>query len=123
MAGSNQALAGRVAFTYPDFVLYEVARFFIVIAMEMQSVAVGWQVYDITHRALDLGWVGLAQFLPGVVLFLVSGHAADRFDRKRLLMTCYVGFTVCSSLLFYLAWQDSRRVGLIYLVLVLLGIV
>jgi len=123
MAGTNQALAGRVAFTYPDFVLYEVARFFIVIAMEMQSVAVGWQVYEITRRPLDLGLVGLAQFLPGVVLFLVSGHAADRFDRRRLLMTCYVGFTLCSSLLLALAWQGSRRVGLIYLVLIMLGTV
>lgn len=73
-------LAGRIAFTYPDFVRYQLARFFIVMALEMQSVAVGWQVYDITKRALDLGLVGLAQFLPGVLLFLVSGHAADRFQ-------------------------------------------
>ena len=50
----------------------------------MQSVAVGWQVYDLTKRPLDLGLVGLAQFLPGVLLFLVAGHAADRFNRKRL---------------------------------------
>ena len=56
MADSGEArLAGRVAFTYPAFVLYEVARFFTVVAMEMQSVAVGWQIYEITHRALDLG--------------------------------------------------------------------
>jgi hypothetical protein len=67
------ARAGRIAFTHPDFVLFQIARFLIVAAVEMQAVAVGWQVYDITKRALDLGLVGLAQFLPGILLFLVSG--------------------------------------------------
>ena len=66
--------AGRIAFTYPDFTIYQAARFFIVAALEMQSVAVGWQVYEITRKPLDLGLIGLAQFLPGMLLFLVSGH-------------------------------------------------
>ena len=48
-------LAGRVAFTHPNFVSYTLARFFIVLALEMQSVAVAWKVYDITKRPLDLG--------------------------------------------------------------------
>src|SRR5208337_945855 len=91
-------LAGHIAFTHPDFTVYEMARFFIVIALEMQSVAVGWQVYEITKRPLDLGLVGLAQFLPGIVFFLAAGHAADRFDRRKLLMWCYAGFAICSSL-------------------------
>src|ERR1700741_1817117 len=91
--------SGRAAFTSPDFVLYQVARFFIVLALEMQSVAVGWQVYEITRRPLDLGYVGLAQFLPGVLLFLFSGHAADRFDRRKLLSLCYGGYAVCFALL------------------------
>ena len=70
--------SGRVAFTYPNFMLFLVARWFIVLALEMQSVAVGWQVYDITKKPLDLGLVGLAQFTPSFLLFLVSGHVADR---------------------------------------------
>jgi MFS family permease len=93
----------------------------------MQSVAVGWQVYEITKRPLDLGLVGLAQFLPGIVLFLASGHAADRFDRRKLLMFCYGGFAVCAGLLLAIAWRGSHRVQprvyLIYGVLVLLGAV
>src|SRR5262249_15170162 len=68
--------SGRAAFRYPGFFLFQMARFFVVLATEMQSVAVGWQVYEITKRPLDLGYVGLAQFLPGIVLFLVSGHVA-----------------------------------------------
>jgi MFS family permease len=123
MPQDGNALAGRIAFTYPDFVLYTVARAFIVTATEMQSVAVGWQVYEITHRPLDLGLVGLAQFLPGFFLFLVSGHVADRFDRKRLLGICYAGFALCSGLLLMLALRHVRTVLPIYGVLLLLGAV
>ncbi|MGA9509329.1 MAG: MFS transporter [Candidatus Sulfotelmatobacter sp.] len=115
--------AGRVAFTHPDFVLFEIARFLIVTAVEMQAVAVGWQVYDITKRALDLGLVGLAQFLPGILLFLVSGHASDRFDRRKVLGTCYAGYAVCSGLLLLLAVRSTHTVLPIYLVLILLGVV
>jgi MFS family permease len=130
-ATGDPRLAGGIAFTYPDFTVYELARFFIVVALEMQSVAVGWQVYEITKRPLDLGLVGLAQFLPGILLFLVAGHAADRFDRRRLLMLCYGGFAVCSGLLWEIALQGAHsvsqsvypRVYPIYAVLVLLGVV
>src|SRR5579872_318827 len=119
--------AGGIAFTYPDFTVYESGLFSIETALEMQSGAVGWQVYEITKRPLDLGLVGLAQFLPGIVLFLASGHAADRFDRRRLLMLCYGGFTVCAGLLLAIAWKGSHLVHqpvyLIYGVLVLLGAV
>ncbi|MGE5725703.1 MAG: MFS transporter [Acidobacteriota bacterium] len=120
--GSSQN-AGRAAFAYPDLVSYEVGRLFIVLALEMQSVAVGWQVYDITKRPLDLGLVGLAQFLPGIFLFLVSGHVADRFDRRHLLLVCYAGFALSSGLLLKISWHAMPSVKTIYLVLVLLGVV
>jgi MFS family permease len=115
-------LAGRVAFTHPNFVSYTLARFFIVVALEMQSVAVGWQVYEITKRPLDLGYVGLAQFLPGFALFLFAGHAADLYDRRKLLMWCYGGFALCSALLLAISWRAPQSVHSIYFVLVLLGI-
>jgi MFS family permease len=114
--------AGRVAFTHPGFVLFQVCRFLIVAAVEMQAVAVGWQVYDITHRALDLGLVGLAQFLPGILLFLVSGHASDRYDRKRVLSACYAGYALCSCLFLLIVQYGVHTVRPIYVVLVLLGI-
>src|SRR6266699_1440015 len=101
-------LPGRIAFTYPDFTVYQAARFFIVAALEMQSVAVGWQVYEITRRPLDLGLIGLAQFLPVVFLFLPAGHAADRLNRKRLVVVCYVGFAVCYALLLEIAHTGVR---------------
>src|SRR5512146_2110864 len=95
----SSASAARIAFRYPNFRYWQAARFLAVSAAEMQSVAVGWQVYEITKRPLDLGLVGLAQFLPGIVLFLVGGHTADRVPRKRIIATCFVGFAICSALL------------------------
>ena len=119
----SSSRAGRIAFTNPDFVLFQIARFLIVGAVEMQAVAVGWQVYDITHRALDLGLVGLAQFLPGILLFLVSGHASDRFERRKVLSACYAGYGLCSGLLLFIAERGVHSVRPIYLVLILLGVV
>jgi MFS family permease len=115
--------AGRVAFTHPAFVLFQLARFLIVAAIEMQAVAVGWQVYEITKRPLDLGFVGLAQFLPGILLFPISGHASDRFERRTVLTTCYAGFAVCFALLLALAHRGANSISAIYVVLVLLGVV
>ncbi len=118
---ADPRLAGRAAFRYPDFVSYSIGRFCIVAALEMQSVAVAWQVYDITKRPLDLGLIGLAQFLPGIAAFLPAGHAVDRLDRRRLLISCYVGFAICSALLLLFALQGPRSVYPIYGVVVLLG--
>ena len=115
--------AGRAAFTHPAFVLFQTARFLIVVAVEMQAVAVGWQVYEITKRPLDLGYVGLAQFLPGILLFPVSGHASDRFERRHVLSACYAGFAVCFALLLILAQRGVHSVTSIYVVLILLGVV
>jgi MFS family permease len=123
MPASADSRAGRIAFTHPDFVLFQIARFLIVAAVEMQAVAVGWQVYDITKRALDLGLAGLAQFLPGILLFLVSGHTSDRFDRRRVLGACYAGYALCSGLLLVIAERGVHSVRPIYAVLILLGVV
>src|ERR1700733_8561394 len=122
LISKDPRLEGRVAFTHPNFVSYTIARFFIVVSLEMQSVAVAWQVYEITKRPIDLGYVGLAQFLPGFALFLFAGHAADVLDRRKLLMWCYGGFGLCSALLLLISWRAPQSVHLIYIVLVLLGV-
>jgi MFS family permease len=119
----NSPNAGRIAFTYPDFTRYQLARFLIVAGLEMQSVAVGWQIYEITKRPLDLGLVGLAQFTPGILLFLVTGHAADAVNRRKLLMACYGAFGLCSALLLFYAITGLQTVLAIYGVVVLLGVV
>ena len=60
------------------------ARVVTMMAYQMLSVAVGWHVYELSGRALDLGLIGLAQFLPSIVLVLIVGHVADRYDRRRI---------------------------------------
>src|SRR6266699_2677018 len=114
---------GRIASTYPSLVVFQLARFFLVLATEMQAVAVGWQVYEITKRPLDLGLVGLAQFLPGIFLFLVSGHVADRFNRRNLLILCDVGFAICFAMLLAITLRGGVSIISVFAVLVLLGVV
>jgi MFS family permease len=114
---------GRVAFQYSNFRFYLTARMLATIAGEMQAVAVGWQVYALTHRALDLGLVGLAQFLPGILLFLVAGQTADRIPRQRILQCCYVAFAAISVLLLALTLRGLASVWPVYAALVLNGVV
>jgi len=129
MATTDRRLGtGTAAFQFPGFRLYEIARFCIVFCTEMQSVAVGWQVYEITKRPLDLGLTGLVQFLPGMLLFLVAGHAADRFDRRKLLTTCYAGYALSSALLLMVTLRfellhRTETVIPIFAILFLVGVV
>jgi len=129
MATTEQQLgSGTAAFQISSFRLYQIARFCIVFCTEMQSVAVGWQVYEITHRPLDLGLTGLVQFLPGVLLFLVAGHTADRVDRRKLLTVCYAGYGLSSLLLLFVtlheeALHQAGTVAPIFAILFLVGIV
>jgi MFS family permease len=121
-ARKNSSASGRIAFTYPSFVFYQSARVFIVLSGEMQSVAVGWEIYEITRQPLALGFVGLAQFLPSILLFLVAGHAADRYDRRKLIVLCYCGSAVCSAALLFLTLGGHRSVYPIYAVLFFVGV-
>jgi MFS family permease len=127
MTTRAQHSAAGAAFRYPNFRLFMVVRFLMVAAIEMQSVAVGWQIYEITRRPLDLGLVGLAQFLPGLLLFLLGGHVADRYDRRRVLVACYSGFALCSLALLAITLRGmhagTHHVMPIYCVLVAMGFV
>ena len=67
-----------------------------VAALEMQSVAVGWQVYEITKKPFDLGLVGLAQFLPGIFFSWSRAHAADRFNRRTVLLFGVLSASRCA---------------------------
>jgi MFS family permease len=120
---NNPGSTARVAFRYPNFRLYMTARFLAIVSSEMISVAVGWQIYALTHRPLDLGLVGLAQFAPGVVLFLIAGHTADRHPRQSILRICYAAFAVCSAVLLALSFRGLASAGPIYAVLLANGAV
>ena len=115
--------SSRAAFRYPNFRFYLLARLLITGSSEMQSLAVGWQIYGITHRPLDLGLAGLAQFLPGICLFLLAGHVADRVPRQRILQLCSTGFSVCSWLFLAFSLYGVSKVGPLYAVLLFNGTV
>ncbi len=110
------------AFEHRDFKLFQSARLFSILGMQMQSVAIGWQIYSITGRPLDLAWVGLAQFFPAVCLSLVTGHVADRFERRVILLFCHAAMAALSTSLLLLARSGVTHVGPIYAVLVGIGV-
>lgn len=109
-------------FAHREFRLAMVAKLLSVIGGQMQAVAIGWQVYEITRRPLDLGLVGLAQFVPAASLSLVAGHVADRYDRKRILLVFHAGMAVSGIALFALARVGHPKVAAIWLVGALLGV-
>jgi MFS family permease len=87
---------GFAVFKHRDFGLYICARFFSSIAAQMIIIAVGWQVYHLTGRVLDLGLFGLSQFLPFLCLSLFAGHAADVYDRRVIILLCLIAFLGCT---------------------------
>ena len=99
------------ALTLPAFRSYQIARIFIVLGLQIQSVAVGWQVYELTGNAMDLGWVGLAQFLPTLVLWPLIGAAADRFERRTLLSLCWLGVSAATLGLASFDASGSTQLG------------
>lgn len=103
------------------YAFYLASRVSLIIATQMLSVAVGWQVYEITGRALALGFSGLALFLPGFLLALPGGHVADRYDRRKIILVCHLGVATSAAILAFMAYQGQRSLLPIYLVLGLLG--
>jgi MFS family permease len=95
-----------IAFRSRDFRLYQAARLMVIVGAEAQSVAVAWQVYAITHSALDLGFTGLALFLPGLFFMLAAGHVADRYDRRKIILGCYGLQAVCTAVLLWLSLSE-----------------
>jgi MFS family permease len=97
----------------------------VILGAEAQSVAVAWQVYQITHSALDLGLTGLALFLPGLIFVLAAGHAADRYDRRGIILLCYGLQAFCTGVLLWLTLSPwalaGGRVWPIYAVLIFIG--
>lgn len=86
-------------FGNPRFVRFWAARMLSTSAFQVQTVAVGWSLYTMTGRALDLGFLGLAAFLPVVVFSLFAGHFADRHDRRTIVAICQGASAMVAALL------------------------
>ncbi|HMG93441.1 MAG TPA: MFS transporter [Chryseolinea sp.] len=90
------------ALKLPDFRLFVSARFCITLAIQIQSVVVAWQIYELTHDPLSLGLIGLAEAIPSISVSLYAGHIADIVERKKIILVCVATLLLCSiSLLFF----------------------
>ena len=101
--------------------LFWFARVAAMVAHQMLAVGVGWQVYALTGSALDLGLVGLAQFIPSFVLMLVAGHVADRFDRRRVLQACMIVEALAAAGLALGSFQGWITVRAIFMLIFVVG--
>ncbi len=114
--GSLRRLLANRRYAY-----YLASRISLVVTTQMLSVAVGWQIYAITGKAIALGFSGLAFFLPGFCLALVGGHVADNHDRRGILVLCNFGVTLVALALAILAAAHVENLTAIYGLLALLG--
>ncbi|MFY0571823.1 MFS transporter [Archangium lansingense] len=121
MASSDASAAAPNVFRHRDFRLYQLARLCAVLAVQIESVAIGWQIYELTGSALALGYTGLAQFLPFFAFSLIGGQVADRVDRRTILAVCQGVMLLCSLLLLTFSLGHVRDVRFVYGVLVLFG--
>ena len=116
-------------FSVPAYRHYWLARFASTIALNSMIVVIGWQVYDIARRtmeppeaAMQLGLIGLAQFLPLMLLTLVTGLVADRFDRRWIVLTTVALEMLCVGSLALMTWFEVISLPALFVVAILLGV-
>jgi MFS family permease len=109
------------AFRNAAFMRYWLSRLAATFAVQIQTVAVGWQVYDLTRNPLDLGLVGLSQFLPALALVLVTGAVADRFRRRTIIAVCLTAEAVCAAALLAFTAAGMNAVWMIFVLLAAFG--
>ena len=100
MAQSLNSTDGYAVIKIKEYRWFIYARFLLTIAIQMQSVVVGWQVYALTHDPISLGFIGLAEALPFLGIALFAGHVADNVDRKGIILSSMATYTVCAVALF-----------------------
>jgi len=119
----DEPASGRlIVLRHPDLRRYLSARFLVAVATQVQTVAVGWQVFSATGDPFDLGLVALSQFLPFIILILPAGHVADRYDRRRVQLLTYLLLAVCAATLLALALGGVADIAPVLGVMVVFGI-
>jgi len=110
------------AFRHVSYTRFFFARFLSAFSIQIISVAVGWQMYDETRNALYLGLIGLFQFLPSLLLILVTGSVADRYNRRAIVAACMVVGALCSGALLLLTVTHSFTPWLVFAILIVFGV-
>ncbi|WP_429931293.1 MFS transporter [Agrobacterium vitis] len=110
------------AFRHSAYTKFFFARFLAAFAMQIVSVAVGWQMYEVTGNALYLGLIGLVQFLPALLLILVTGTAADRMNRRMIVAVCLGVSAICVALLLFLTVENAFAPVPVLVIMTIFGI-
>lgn len=110
-----------------DYRKFILARFLLTFAIHMQSVIVGWQIYELTHDALSLGMIGLAEAIPFLSVALFAGHVADTFNRKKIIIITNTLYSICAIALFLISTQFHFTLELfgvfpIYIIIFITGL-
>ena len=105
-----------------SFLFFLLSRSLSRFASQIGAVAIGWQVYDLTGSAFELGMVGLVQFLPTALLVFVAGHAADRYERKRVVQLCQIAEALTALFLAWGTFAGWLTVTQIFIATFVLGI-
>jgi len=119
---SDSPASSKVLFGHRSFLLYFLARGLSEFSHQIAAVAVGWQIYALTGSALDLGLVGLFQFVPTALLVFFAGHVADRYDRKRIVQACQIGVGLVAAFLAWGSFAGWLNVPEIFAAVVIFGI-
>jgi MFS family permease len=99
MSSASSPVPEESLLRHRPFCFFVLARVASTLALQMQVVAVGWQIYQMTGSAFDLGMIGLVQFIPSIFLVFIVGHIADRYNRRRIAMLCVLLEGMCALLL------------------------
>ncbi len=110
------------AFRHRSYTLFFFARFLAAFAIQIISVAVGWQMYEVTKSAFLLGMIGLVQFLPALLLILVTGSVTDRYSRRSIVSICLVVSALCAAALLLLTLTGTFAPVPVFAVLLVFGI-
>ncbi|MBY2907442.1 MFS transporter [Rhizobium leguminosarum] len=110
------------AFRHSSYTRFFFARFLLSFSQQIVSVAVGWQMYDQTGSAIYLGLIGLVQFLPSLLLILVTGSVADRYNRRAIAALCSLVSALCTLALLVMTLMGSFTPLPVFAVLLIFGI-
>src|SRR5580692_8501201 len=121
MSSLTPTAGARALLSHKSFLLFLLSRSFSRFSSQIAAVAIGWQVYDLTGSAFDLGMVGLVQFLPTLLLVFVAGSAADRYERKRVVQLCQLAEALTALFLAWGAYSGSLTVTDIFVASFVLG--
>ena len=110
------------ALVHPSYLRFWVARSLASIAALIVSVSVGWQIYDLTRSTFQLGLVGLTQFAPALLLVLVTGTVADRYNRRVIMSLCQAGEALCAASLVVLSLTDTASAPAILAIVAGIGV-